>query len=138
MPSAVDTNVLVRFLVDDGSEDSTSARHIFATRQVFVSLSVILETEWVLRSNFGFKRDQICDAFDRVLGFASVIVQEVNVVEAAVEAMKTGMDFADALYLNSAVDCDAFYTFDKKLIRKASRIFLMPPWSGDHRRDQVM
>lgn len=126
MPNAVDTNVLVRFLVDDGSKDSTLARHIFATGQVFVSLSVILETEWVLRSNFGFKRHQICDAFDRVLGLTSVVVQEVNVVEAAVGAAKSGMDFADALHLNSAVDCDAFYTFDKKLVRKASRILPMP------------
>ncbi len=128
MPSAVDTNVFVRFLVEDGSKDSTLARNVFSAGQVFVALSVILETEWVLRSNFGFKRGQICDAFDRVLGSPSIVVQERHIVEAAIEATRSGVDFADALHLNSAVDCEVFYTFDKKLIRKANQI--LPAFSA--------
>lgn len=121
MPSAVDTNVLVRFLVDDGSESVDSARRIFSNAQVFLPLSVILETEWVLRANFGFQREEICDAFDRLLGFGSVTLQDARAVENAVDACRGGMDFADALHLNSAIDCDVFYTFDKKLIRKAKQ-----------------
>lgn len=121
MPSAVDTNVLVRFLVDDGSESVDSARRIFSNEQVFLPLSVILETEWVLRANFGFQREEICDAFDRLLGFGSVTLQDARAVENAVDECRGGMDFADALHLNSAIDCDVFYTFDKKLIRKAKQ-----------------
>ena len=121
MPSAVDTNVLVRFLVDDGSEHVEPTRRIFSEGPVFLSLSVMLESEWVLRSNFGFQREQICDAFDRVLGSSSITVQEVRVVESAVDAYRSGMDFADALHLNSATDCDVFYTFDRKLVREANQ-----------------
>jgi predicted nucleic-acid-binding protein len=118
MLSAVDTNVLLRFLVDDGSEHVASARRIFAER-VFVPLSVMLESEWVLRSNFGFQRSQICDAFDRLLGLDTVTIQEIEIVETALSSARDGMDFADALHLHSSANCDVFYTFDKKLIRKA-------------------
>jgi len=121
MPSAVDTNVLVRFLVDDGSEQVKLARQVFARERVAISLSVMLETEWVLRSNFGFQRDQVCDAFDRVLGYGSVEFPDRQVLESAVDACRTGMDFADALHLNAAANCDVFYTFDKKLTRSAKQ-----------------
>ena len=121
MPNAVDTNVLLRFLVDDGSAHVEPARRIFSEGPVFLSLSVMLETEWVLRSNFGFQREQICDAFDRLLGLGSITVQEVRVVESAVDACRNGMDFADAMHLNSSTDCDIFYTFDRKLVRKANQ-----------------
>ncbi len=119
MRSAVDTNVLLRFLVDDGSEHVASARRIFAKEMVFVPLSVMLESEWVLRSNFGFGRSQICDAFDRLLGLDTVTIQEIGTVEDALSSMRDGMDFADALHLYSSAGCEVFYTFDKKLIRKA-------------------
>jgi predicted nucleic-acid-binding protein len=121
MPSAVDTNVLIRFLIDDGSEHVAAARRVFSEGRVFVPLSVMLETEWVLRSNFGFKQSQICDVFDRLLGFTSARIQEESIVQKAIDSCRTGMDFADALHLHSAMDCDPFYTFDKKLIRKARR-----------------
>lgn len=121
MPSAVDTNVLVRFLVDDGSEHVVPALRVFSDGQVFVPISVMLESEWVLRSNFGFQRSQICDAFERVLGLTSITVQEADIVENAVASSRRGLDFADALHLHASADCEAFYTFDGPLIRKAKR-----------------
>ena len=122
MPSAVDTNVLVRLLVDDGSEHVAPARRIFADGKVFVPLSVMLESEWVLRSNFGFDRAQICDAFDRLIGLDTVAIQEIEIVEGALSSARRGMDFADALHLHSSANCDLFYTFDKKLIRKVGSL----------------
>ncbi|MBL8575906.1 MAG: type II toxin-antitoxin system VapC family toxin [Mesorhizobium sp.] len=119
MPSAVDTNVLLRVLVDDGSEHVAAARRVFAKERVFVPLSVMLESEWVLRSNFGFNRSQICDSFDRLLGLDSVTIQDIEIVGNAVSSMRDGMDFADALHLHSSANCDVFYTFDKKLVRNA-------------------
>jgi predicted nucleic-acid-binding protein len=121
MPSAVDTNILVRFLVDDGSKHVAPARQVFADEHVFVPVSVMLESEWVLRSNFSFRRAQICDAFERVLGLASVIVQDDNVVENAVASCRRGLDFADALHLHSSAECDFLYTYDGPFIRKAKR-----------------
>ncbi len=119
MRSAVDTNVLLRFLVDDGSGHVAATRRVFAMERVFVPLSVMLESEWVLRSSFGFTRLQICDAFDRLLGLETVTVQEVDIVEAAVTSARKGMDFADALHWHASADCENFYTIDMKFARKA-------------------
>jgi predicted nucleic-acid-binding protein len=127
MPRAVDTNIFVRFLVDDGSKHVALARRVFADGQVFVPVSVMLESEWVLRSNFGFKRDQICDAFERVLGVASITIQDDNTVENAVASCRRGLDFADALHLHSSDGCEVFYTFDDLFIRKAKRATSVPP-----------
>ena len=126
MPSAVDTNILVRFLVDDGSKHVAPARQVFADGLVFVPVSVMLESEWVLRSNFGFRRAQICDAFDRVLGLASITVQDDHIVESAVASCRRGLDFADALHLHSSAEHEVFYTFDDPFIRKAKRTSSTP------------
>jgi len=122
MPSAVDTNVLVRFLVDDGSDHAALARRVFAEEPVFVPTSVVMETEWVLRSKFGYSPTLICDAFDRLLGFEAVLVQDADLVVDAVDALRVGLDFADALHLLAASDCDRLYTFDSDFIRRSDRM----------------
>ena len=127
MPSAVDTNVFVRFLVDDGSEHVASARQGFATGHVFIPMSVVLESDWVLRSVFGFRQAQICDALDRVLGVPSITVQDADIVENAVASSRSGLDLADALHLHSSPECEVFYTFDGPFIRTAKRIDPAPP-----------
>jgi len=66
MPRAVDTNVLVRILVDDGTEQADRARQRFVTEEVFVPSSVLLETEWVLRSHLGLDRKALNDLLTAV------------------------------------------------------------------------
>jgi predicted nucleic-acid-binding protein len=127
MRSAVDTNILVRFLVDDGSKHVAPARRVFTDSHVFVPMSVVLESDWVLRSVFGFKRAQICDAFDRILGVSSITVQNADVVENAIASSRRGLDFADALHLHSSLDCEVLYTFDGPFVRRAKRIDPFPP-----------
>lgn len=121
MPSAVDTNVLVRFLVDDGSNHVAPTRKLFAAEMIFVPTTVILETEWVLRSNFSYPRNLICDAFDRLLGLQSVLVEDADLVADAIDAHRKGLDFADALHLFASTECDRLYTFDAPFIRKANQ-----------------
>ncbi|HEY5818095.1 MAG TPA: type II toxin-antitoxin system VapC family toxin [Mesorhizobium sp.] len=121
MPSAVDTNILVRLLIDDGSEHVAPSRQVFADGPVFVPTTVILETEWVLRSQFGQSREQVCEAFDRVLGVRSISVENADRVASAVDAHRVGLDFADALHLFASGDCDQLFTFDGPFVRRARR-----------------
>ena len=51
---AVDTNVLVRALVQDDPVQARRALALLSHHQVFVPVTVILELEWVLRSRYGF------------------------------------------------------------------------------------
>lgn len=51
---AIDTNVVVRYLTDDEPSQSARARAAIDVGEVFVSTTVLLESEWVLRSTYGF------------------------------------------------------------------------------------
>jgi predicted nucleic-acid-binding protein len=122
MPNAVDTNVLVRFLVDDGSGQVGIARRVFDRGAVFVPASVMLESEWVLRSGFGVDKERVCEAFSRILNMTGVTIEQADMVSQAVEAHRSGMEFADALHLFSSSECGAFYTFDTDFRRSAKRL----------------
>jgi predicted nucleic-acid-binding protein len=116
---AVDTNVLVRLLVEEEPEQSRRARRLIERNDVLVATTVLLETEWVLRSAYGFDRGSICGAFRRLLGLANVTPAEPAIVSQALDAFEAGVDFADALHLASTPRVEGFHTFDLKLARRA-------------------
>ena len=60
---AVDTNVLVRLLTRDNETQFKKAVRLFREPRLFVSESVLLETEWVLRYAYEFPQDAIVQAF---------------------------------------------------------------------------
>jgi predicted nucleic-acid-binding protein len=125
---AVDTNVLVRFLVDADDEQFASARQLFARNSVAISTTVFLETEWVLRRSFGFGRDRIGRVFRDLLGIELVVCRDAEAVLYAVEALEQGCDFADALHAATAdPDASAFVTFDREFAKRAPRIPGLPP-----------
>jgi len=53
---AVDTNIIIRFLVNDDPKQFKKAYSIFNTKEIFIPDTVILETEWVLRYAYEFSR----------------------------------------------------------------------------------
>jgi predicted nucleic-acid-binding protein len=118
---AIDTNVLVRLLVNDDDVQSPRAAQLFASEDVFIAKSVLLETDWVLRFSYGLSRPNISAAFDKLLSAASVTIEDAGAIRTAVDAHAAGMDFADALHVASAAHGAKFVTFDKKLARQAAR-----------------
>jgi predicted nucleic-acid-binding protein len=118
---AVDTNVLVRLLANDDPIQSRQAAQVFASDDVFIAKSVLLETEWVLRFSYGVPAATILAAFDRLLSSGSVAIEDASAVAAAVAAHRAGMDLADALHVASSAGAARFVTFDKRLARQAAR-----------------
>jgi predicted nucleic-acid-binding protein len=116
---AVDTNVVVRYLVRDDEAQSARAGEIIAGGGVFVSVTVILECEWVLRSLYGFALPEVVRALKGFCGTPGVSVGNAPAVYRALDLAALGLDFADALHLAQAGECEAFLTFDKRLARKA-------------------
>ena len=51
---AIDTNLIVRYLVGDDPGQAARARRLIDNNDVFICTTVLLETEWVLRSVYGF------------------------------------------------------------------------------------
>lgn len=117
--TAIDTNVLVRFLTRDDEQQFQKAVRLFAANAVFIPTTVILETEWVLHYAYGFALTAILDAFSKTFGLPNVRIQHPDSVAEAIELARQGLDFADALHLASSRDCDSFATFDSALVRKA-------------------
>ena len=123
---AVDTNVVVRYLMADDEEQFVRARRVFEAGEVVILTSVLLETEWVLRSNFGLKRDAIVHALRQLAALDGVYVEDATRLFRALDLASDGLDFADALHLTGSTGCAAFISFDRPLARRAAALGTMP------------
>ncbi|WP_066811641.1 type II toxin-antitoxin system VapC family toxin [Sphingomonas asaccharolytica] len=117
---AIDTNVVVRFLVADDKPQAKAARDAIEAGDIFIALTVLLESEWVLRSGYDFAPPRIAAALRGLAGLPGVIVEQPPVLAQALDWMESGMDFADALHLAKAGGCTAFLSFDRKLAKTAA------------------
>jgi predicted nucleic-acid-binding protein len=80
---------------------------------------VLLESEWVLRSGYGFAPDRIAQALQDLAGLPDVTIEEPLLLAQALHWMREGMDFANALHLSKSGACTAFLIFDRKLAKAA-------------------
>jgi predicted nucleic-acid-binding protein len=119
---AIDTNVLVRFLAKDDPEQSQKARALIEQETIFVALTVMLESEWVLRSAYGFERERLLKAFRAFAGLRNIVIQDPRALSKAIGWAEEGMDFADALHLAQIGQSEAFATFDGRLAKAAKKM----------------
>jgi len=116
---AVDTNVVVRYLTGDDPIQAAKAREVIDAGNVFVSTTVFLESEWVLRSVYGFSGNDVASALRAFAGLPSIEVESPELLAEALDRMEKGMDFADALHLGAAAGCEAMLSFDREFIETA-------------------
>jgi predicted nucleic-acid-binding protein len=123
----LDTNVLVRYLARDDQSQYEKARRLIDREvaegePVLVSLLVLLETEWVLRSRYEMAKAEIVTVFSALLETADVTFEDEPSVEAAVYSWKeSAADFADCLIesRNRRLGCRATATFDSRALKLA-------------------
>ena len=116
---AVDTNVVVRLLTGDDARQAARATALFRAEEVWLSKSVILETEWVLRSLYRFRGDRLCAAMRALTSLPKVRVEDPAAVSRALVWTSSGLDFPDALHLASKSEGARFASFDEKLVKRA-------------------
>lgn len=119
--AALDTNVLVRLLLQDGAAQLASAQKLvragMATGEgLFVPVTVALELEWVLRSRFELDKAGILQMFSRLLSTVELRFEAAAALEWALrqyEAVTT--DFSDCLHAALAAQAgeQPLWTFDK-------------------------
>ncbi len=119
--TAVDTNVVIRFLTDDDPRHAAAARSLFAAGPVFIGKTVLLETNWVLRSLYGFDETAIREAFTKLLGLKEVHTEDKSAMASALALTVHGVELADAMHLASRPPGAAFVSFDESFVRRASR-----------------
>lgn len=128
---AIDTNVLVRVLIDEPSETAqiTAARALVASAQnVFVSQVVLVETVWVLESAYQMPKAEVLKALDHLVANAAFSLDEEARCSAAVRLFQqSNADFADCLILTT---CRArgleLHTFDKRLSKLGGAQRVLP------------
>ncbi len=119
---AIDTNLVVRYVTGDHPGQSAKAKALIDGHDVFVSTTVLLESEWVLRSAYGFSAVEVVRALTGFAGLARVQIEDPALAATAFGWAAQGMDFADALHLAKADGCEAFMSFDRRLKRRADTL----------------
>ena len=118
----IDTNVLVRYLVQDEPKQSKKAaafieKYCSIDELCFISHIVLCELTWVLESNYGQSRAAIAEIIEQLLLTAQLEIMESEVVWKAVRDYKnSNADFSDHLLarVNESNGCNETVTFDKK------------------------
>lgn len=127
----LDTNVLVRFLVRDDEEQFARAERLIrrsanAGEPVYISLLVLLETEWVLRSRYKLEKSEIVGAFSELLSSMDLNFEDEPSIEEALFLWKDSpAQFADCLIgaRHRALGCAGTATFDSDALK-------LPGWVG--------
>ena len=123
---ALDTNVLVRYLVEDDAKQAAAAASFIARRiaggeGLFISDVVICETVWVLSVSYHVGRKEIASLLRNVLRARHLVFRAVDQLIRALDAYEAGKgDFADYLIREHAraADCEMVVTFDRVLLRE--------------------
>lgn len=129
----LDTNVLARYYVasrDESSQkQSAAARRLLESgKSLYVSKSVVLELEWVLRGYYKSPPEDVLTVLLHLLAMPHIELEDRVAVELAAAALGDGFDFADALHHASARHCTSMATFDdKKFARRATAQDWKPP-----------
>ena len=119
--ASLDTNVLVRYLVQDDVQQLALAKKLIraalrAGQTLYVPITVMLELEWVLRSNFGFEKDQITHTLSSLLASAELSFESEAAAEVALALyQRAKADFADCVHvaLAHAAGESPLWTFDR-------------------------
>ncbi len=128
---ALDTKVLARFFVDDADDPQAAKQRPAAVaalaQRSFVSVTVMLELEWVLRGFYELPKRDISRVLRALASIEHIIVEDRDAVLVAIDAFDKGLDFADALHLARSARASGFATFDQRLAKRAKALALMPP-----------
>lgn len=126
---AIDTNIVVRYLTGDDPGQAEKAKKVIGAGDVFVGTTVFLESEWVLRSVYGFSGSDVASALRAFAGLPTIEAESPALLAEALDRMERGMDFADALHLGSAAGCEAMLSFDREFVEAARNeaVIVMEP-----------
>ena len=119
---AIDTNVIIRLLTRDDAAQYEASRKLFASEDIFIADTVILETEWVLRYAYDFEPSVICESLRKLFGLGNVKLSNAQLVAQALDWHEGGLDFADAFHLALSQHHPVMKTFDDKFIKRARNL----------------
>ena len=118
---ALDTNVLIRYLVrDDLTQAKAASRFIKSTdEKLLINLIVLCEVVWVLRAAYGYGRNVISDVVEKILSTEQLVIEDAEVAWKALAEYKISRsaDFSDCVIgqKNLSLNSEFTVTFDRGL-----------------------
>ncbi len=132
----LDTNVVVRYLVQDDPDQSDQASALIdeltESAPGYLSLVTVVEVHWVLRRAYRVRAGQCGDLLKGLLDARELRVDHESIARAALAASGDGLDFADAVIaeLGRVAGCDHTVTFDRRAARHGAMRVLEPAERG--------
>lgn len=118
MKVTADTNVLLRFLLNDDKKQAAEARNVLSKASVVaIALPSLCEVVWVLSQGYKLDTDSIAHALEVLIDSENIQVHR-GAVDAGLAVMRAGGDFADGVitFEGAALGGSVFTSFDKKAI----------------------
>lgn len=115
-----DTNVLLRAIVKDDPHQGPAAKAILESAElVALTLPALCELVWMMTRGYKIGRGETSEAIGRLMGGANVVVNRAA-VEAGLEMLETGEDFADGViaYEGRWLGGETFVSFDKSAVKR--------------------
>lgn len=129
----LDTNVLARYYVAStdaaSQQQSALARKLIESgKRLYVSKSVVLELEWVLRGYYKSSSADVLTVLRHLQALPNVEIEDRPGVEQAIDALVDSFDFADALHHASYRQCASVATFDDQKFARRAAARGWKPW----------
>ncbi|WP_395650867.1 type II toxin-antitoxin system VapC family toxin [Brevundimonas sp.] len=116
MKVAVDTNVLLRLIVqDDERQTLIAASEIAQAEVVVIPLLALCETAWVMTRSYRFSRLVVAEKLRALLAIPNV-EYDVATIEGGLAVLELGGDFADGVIAlqGEEMRADTLITFDRQ------------------------
>lgn len=115
---ALDTNILLRYLAQDGGEQAVIATRLIeedlsSSTQGFVSLVVVCELAWSLARTYRQSSATICETIARLLSSSQILVESASIVDRAIQEPCDGIAEAIIHLIGQTNSCTKTVTFDK-------------------------
>ena len=119
---SLDTNIIIRFLVNDDKKQAGRVRALFekAEREgtsLLITIPVLLETLWILDSIYDYSRNEIINAIESLFSMTIIIFEKTDAVQEFIDTgRKLKLDLSDILIGTAAKNagCETTLTFDLK------------------------
>ena len=126
----LDTNVLIRYLTRDDESQYSATMKLLMRRSAsfFVADLVLVETDRVLSSLYDWTREEIADAFARLLQIHNLQFEDEDRIRHSLAAVRRGADLSDELLISMSRNqgCREFATFDTAVAKRHAKFAFVP------------
>jgi predicted nucleic-acid-binding protein len=120
----LDTNVIVRYIVQDDATQSALATTLIESlspeQPGYISIITLIELVWVLQGAYQASREDIITTLDSLLKTKEIVISQADIVAQALRIFShTKADFSDCLIerFGHAALCEYTVSFDKGAIK---------------------